>query len=199
MDHPDQSTGDATTAPDKTTGGVSRLAGLTFGTDEDSFHSQDYEQPTRAAPSKITDRKKKSTRNTNTTTANPSDKNRTELDFSNQTDDTDGMMNELGGYINQKHPRKSLALNDSAAFIISPPSSPEASRLERGPSSSHPKRLSPGLRTLNSADPIRGGGNHLTLREQEKVSHLFPKKKKIRSVDVTDPSEKIDRQNIGDR
>ncbi|PLW44874.1 hypothetical protein PCANC_10784 [Puccinia coronata f. sp. avenae] len=169
MDHPDQSTGDATTAPDKTTGGVSRLAGLTFGTDEDSFHSQDYEQPTRAAPSKITDRKKKSTRNTNTTTANPSDKNRTELDFSNQTDDTDGMMNELGGYINQKHPRKSLALNDSAAFIISPPSSPEASRLERGPSSSHPKRLSPGLRTLNSADPIRGGGNHLTLREQEKV------------------------------
>ncbi|PLW51862.1 hypothetical protein PCASD_00909 [Puccinia coronata f. sp. avenae] len=169
MDHPDQSTGDATTAPDKTTGGVSRLAGLTFGTDEDSFHSQDYEQPTRAAPSKITDRKKKSTRNTNPTTANPSDKNRTELDLSNQTDDTDGMMNELGGYINQKHPRKSLALNDSAAFIISPPSSPEASRLERGPSSSHPKRLSPGLRTLNSADPIRGGGNHLTLREQEKV------------------------------
>ncbi|KAA1074800.1 hypothetical protein PGT21_020881 [Puccinia graminis f. sp. tritici] len=45
MNHPDHSIGEGTTAgPDKTSGDVSRLAGLTFGTDEDSFHSQDFKQ-----------------------------------------------------------------------------------------------------------------------------------------------------------
>ncbi|KNZ63459.1 uncharacterized protein VP01_1140g2 [Puccinia sorghi] len=167
MDH---SIGDATSGPDKTTGGVSRLAGLTFGTDEDSFHSQDFEQPDRQPASSNTDKKKKSsTRNTNRKTPNTSDKHQTELDNSNQTQDTDVMMNELDSYIHHKPNRKSLALNDSAAFIISPPSTPGNSRFERGSSGNDPTKLSPNRRPLNSADPIRGGGNHLTLREQEKV------------------------------
>jgi len=167
MDH---SIGDATSGPDKTTGGVSRLAGLTFGTDEDSFHSQDFEQPDRQPPTRNTDKKKKpSTRNTNRKTPTTSDKHQTELDSSNQTQDTDVMMNELDSFIHHKPNRKSLALNDSAAFIISPPSTPGTSRLERGSGGNDPTKLSPNRRPLNSADPIRGGGNHLTLREQEKV------------------------------
>jgi len=167
MDH---SIGDATSGPDKTTGGVSRLAGLTFGTDEDSFHSQDFEQPDRQPPTRNTDKKKKpSTRNTNRKTPTTSDKHQTELDSSNQTQDTDVMMNELDSFIHHKPNRKSLALNDSAAFIISPPSTPGTSRLDRGSGGNDPTKLSPNRRPLNSADPIRGGGNHLTLREQEKV------------------------------
>jgi len=79
------------------------------------------------------------------------------------------MMNELDSFIHHKPNRKSLALNDSAAFIISPPSTPGTSRLDRGSGGNDPTKLSPNRRPLNSADPIRGGGNHLTLREQEKV------------------------------
>ncbi|KNF01889.1 hypothetical protein PSTG_05006 [Puccinia striiformis f. sp. tritici PST-78] len=199
MNH-NQSIGDGTNnggAADKTTGGISRLAGLSFGTDEDSFHSQDQNHQNNDLLRK--------------TSKNKSNSKKQQPD-PNQTDDTDGMMGELDSYINQKNQtRKSLntqkqvprtntsnrylttnnnnnnnrasrnpsnsrqvsnpqddsLLNDSAAFIISPPSSPEASRLERGPSSN--LRLSPSRRTLNSGDPIRGAANHLTLREQEKV------------------------------
>ncbi|KAI7966989.1 hypothetical protein MJO29_000266, partial [Puccinia striiformis f. sp. tritici] len=202
MNH-NQSIGDGTNnggAADKTTGGISRLAGLSFGTDEDSFHSQDQNHQNN-------DLLRKTSKNKSN-----SNKKQTQQPDPNQTDDTDGMMGELDSYINQKNQtRKSLntqkqvprtntsnrylttnnnnnnnrasrnpsnsrqvsnpqddsLLNDSAAFIISPPSSPEASRLERGPSSN--LRLSPSRRTLNSGDPIRGAANHLTLREQEKV------------------------------
>ncbi|KAH9466416.1 hypothetical protein Pst134EB_001473 [Puccinia striiformis f. sp. tritici] len=178
MNH-NQSIGDGTNnggAADKTTGGISRLAGLSFGTDEDSFHSQDQNHQNN-------DLLRKTSKNKSN-----SNKKQTQQPDPNQTDDTDGMMGELDSYINQKNQtRKSLntqkqvprtntsnrylttnnnnnnnrasrnpsnsrqvsnpqddsLLNDSAAFIISPPSSPEASRLERA--------------------------NHLTLREQEKV------------------------------
>ncbi|KAI9602205.1 hypothetical protein KEM48_000774 [Puccinia striiformis f. sp. tritici PST-130] len=199
MNH-NQSIGDGTNnggAADKTTGGISRLAGLSFGTDEDSFHSQDQNHQNNDLLRK--------------TSKNKSNSKKQQPD-PNQTDDTDGMMGELDSYINQKNqtrkssntqkqvprtntsnrylttnnnnnnnrasrnpsnsrqvsnPQDDSLLNDSAAFIISPPSSPEASRLERGPSSN--LRLSPSRRTLNSGDPIRGAANHLTLREQEKV------------------------------
>lgn len=33
-----------TNALDKTTGGVSKLAGITFGTDEESFHSDEFDR-----------------------------------------------------------------------------------------------------------------------------------------------------------
>ncbi|KAA1114519.1 hypothetical protein PGT21_011974 [Puccinia graminis f. sp. tritici] len=217
MDNLDHSIGDATAGPDKTTGGVSRLAGLTFGTDEDSFHSQDFEQQQPPLPSSRHPHKKKKT---SSSSKNLSSEDKTIInahpDDPDQTQDTDGMMNELDSYINPKHTRKSnyqlnnqirnrqqplppnsqsransnqhlttitrqsqshanitqqddSFLNDPAAFIISPHNSPEASRLARYNSSDNPRKPLPGQRILNSGDPPRGGGNHLTLREQEKA------------------------------
>jgi hypothetical protein len=217
----DHSIGDATAGPDRTTGGVSRLAGLTFGTDEDSFHSQDLEHPQPPLPSSRHANKKKKTTSKNLSSEEKTIIN-THPDDPDQTQDTDGMMNELDSYINPKHTRKSnfqlnnnqirtrqqplppasqsrtnpnqylttitrqsqnhanitqqddSFLNDPAAFIISPHTSPEASRLARYNSSDNPRKPLPGQRIFNSGDPPRGGGNHLTLREQEKASHLFP-------------------------
>ncbi|KAG0151856.1 hypothetical protein CROQUDRAFT_401337 [Cronartium quercuum f. sp. fusiforme G11] len=45
MDSADYSYGEAATnLPDKTAGGVSKLAGITFGTEEDSFHSDEFDR-----------------------------------------------------------------------------------------------------------------------------------------------------------
>lgn len=45
MDSADYSYGEgATNFPDKTAGGVSKLGGITFGTDEDSFHSDEFDR-----------------------------------------------------------------------------------------------------------------------------------------------------------
>lgn len=227
MDQPDQSIGDATNPPDKTTGGVSRLAGLTFGTQEDSFDSQAYEQE-RARPALKTKRDNKNqsshrpTSSQSTSNQNPNQEQDHHPNLpADQSEDTEGMMDELDSYLHHKHTRKSIPqfikpigsrqalnhaphpnpnsrtttnpsnrylttrsknlqdlnshpnhpvddslLNDSAAFIISPPSSPDDSRRDGHHDS---KRFASARRKLNSGDPIRGGGNHLTLREQEKV------------------------------
>ncbi|CAH7686023.1 hypothetical protein PPACK8108_LOCUS20620 [Phakopsora pachyrhizi] len=259
MDSEEYSVGGVITAggnPDKTAGGVSRLAGLTFGTDEDSFHSDEFDKELGKALATGVTRKQqlKQVRESSSNKLN-SDSNQIEdltpdqsVETSQSQEDTDGIVGELASFIkskpgknsipktgavgssrattssgivqrlmqnskpqsqpsskknlrqlsninerlneNSSRPRfvKSLVqdqaevedsnmsmlqtLNDSAAFALSPPASPEASR--GGSASGSGMAQGNNKRTVSTKltagnEPIRSKGNHLTLREQEKV------------------------------
>ncbi|KAI8452857.1 hypothetical protein BY996DRAFT_3020080 [Phakopsora pachyrhizi] len=119
MDSEEYSVGGVITAGgnlDKTAGGVSRLAGLTFGTDEDSFHSDEFDKELGKALATGVTRKQqlKQVRESSSNKLN-SDSIQIEdltpdqsVETSQSQEDTDGIVGELASFIKSKPGKNSI-------------------------------------------------------------------------------------------
>ncbi|MBW0464402.1 hypothetical protein O181_004117 [Austropuccinia psidii MF-1] len=224
MEHSILDDGTTMAHPDRTTGGISKLAGLTFGTDEDSFHSDgfDHQLENQLAVGNAPSQFQFNNKNSQTPTQKKSFKIKKSQTFNNDqspnhsddnTDslnDTDVIMDEMSSYIKSKPGRNTIPtssaplnsikkskpasslnppqpstsrssnppdtglaedsiLNDSGAFALSPPNSPEIFKRNSGIINSNHQKKTPAARRALASEAIRGKGSHLTLREQEKV------------------------------
>lgn len=185
------------------TAGASRVGGITFGSDEDSFHSDDYEREKVKAVAAGRARR-----------ANGKENARVDALVDDDDDDDDllplpkagnraipSAVLDVGGTSGPSgaagegdstmfrdlhlQSAQGSSMQDASALGASPPISPALGGRGSGALANGKKNGAMAGRMSLGGEALRNKGNHLTLREQEKVRLLSPRRCNIRQAHET--------------